>query len=115
MESIHRYLGESLFIIYIIVIIAILFIGRRDRPIPAALTGVAHGLLGIQVILGIILISEDADRITIIHPILGLLAILSLGLIPVFRKRLGSRVGTIATLSVVSVLSLAAMVVAMVA
>ena len=115
MESIHRYLGESLFIIYIFVIIAMLFIGRRDRPVPPALTGIAHGLLGIQVILGIILISEDSDRITIIHPILGLLAIMSLGLTPVLRKRLGKRVGTIATLSVVAVLSLAAMTVAMAA
>lgn len=115
MESFHRYLGESLFVIYLFVMLAVLFIGRRDRPIPAALMGVAHALLAVQVILGIILISEDADRITLIHPILGLLAILALALSPMLRGRLGARTGLLATLGVVTVLVLAAMVTAMTA
>lgn len=115
MESFHRYLGESLFVIYLFVMLVVLFVGRRDRPVPAALMGVAHALLALQVILGIILISEDADRITIIHPILGLLAILALALLPVLRSRLGQRNGLIGSLGVVTVLVLAAMVTAMTA
>lgn len=115
MESFHRYLGEGLFVIYLFVIIVVLFVGRRNRPVPTALLAVAHGLLALQVVLGIILISEDADRITIIHPILGLLAILTLGLTPVLRGRLGQRSGMLATLGVVAVLILAAMTTAMAA
>ncbi len=115
MESFHKYLGESLFVIYVFVMLVVLFVGRRGRPVPSALLGIAHALLAVQVVLGVILISEDADRITIIHPILGLLAIAALGLTPWLRGRLGQRSGMLATLGIVTVLVLAAMTTAMTA
>lgn len=114
MENFHRFLGEGLFVIYLFVLVVVLFVGRRDRPVPVALLAVAHALLALQVVLGIILISEDSGRVTIIHPILGLLAIISLGLSPLLRRRLGARSGMLATLGIVTVLILAAMTTAMI-
>lgn len=113
MESFHKYLGESLFVIYLFVTIAVLFIGRRGRPVPGALIGIAHLLLAVQVVLGIILISEDSDRINIIHPILGLITIAALALMPMLRRRFGGRQGQIASLGLVTVLVLVTMIVGM--
>lgn len=112
MDVFHARLGEGLFLIYFIVMAVVFFLGRRGRTAPSWLVGLAHGLLALQVALGVILLLEDPDRITWVHPLLGLAAMLSLGLAPVFRRRFGPRDGLIATLGVVGVLALAAMLVA---
>ena len=113
MASFHQYLGEGLFVIYLFVIIVVLFAGRRGRPVPAALLGVAHLLLAVQVIMGVLLISEDSGRVSIIHPILGLLTVAVLGSTPILRKRLGSRQGQLASLGIITFLILAAVTTAM--
>jgi energy-converting hydrogenase Eha subunit A len=113
MVEFHRYLGEGLFLIYLIVIGIVLYMGRRNRKVPGAVIGTAHGLLAIQVAVGLILFAEEPGRIVWYHPVIGLLAMLSLGLTPVLRKRFGPQGGMAAGLGVVAALALVAMLVAM--
>lgn len=113
METLHARLGEGLFLIYFIVLAVVFFLGRRGGTAPSWLVGIAHGLLALQVALGVVIFLEDPGRITWVHPLLGISAMLALGLAPVFRQRLGPLMGRVATLSVVAVLALAAMLVAM--
>lgn len=112
MESLHQGIGEGLFLVYVVVIAVVLVMGRRGRTAPPWLLGVAHGLLGLQVAVGALLFLEDPDRIPWYHPLLGLLALLSLGLAPVLRERLGRPTGLVAALGVTAVLALAAMITA---
>lgn len=109
----HARLGEGLFLIYFIIMGIIFFLGRRGSTALSWLVGIAHGLLAIQVALGVILLLEDPDRVNWVHPLLGIAAMLALGLTPVFRKRFGQGDGLVATLGIVGVLALAAMLVAM--
>lgn len=111
MFEIHRGIGEGLFLVYVIVMAVVFILGRRGRTAPPALIGIAHGLLAIQVAIGVILLAEEPDRVVWYHPVLGLAAILALGLTPVFRKRLGATRGLITGLGVVALLTLAAMLV----
>jgi energy-converting hydrogenase Eha subunit A len=109
MFELHRGLGEGLFLIYFIVIGIVWFMSRSNREVPGWLMGISHGLLALQVAVGVILLMEDPDRVVWYHPAIGLAAILALGLTPVFKKRLGATQGTLATLAVVGILALLAM------
>ena len=111
--EIHRYIGEGLFIAYIVVMAIVFFMGRKGRKAPPAAIGIAHGLLALQVAIGVILFLEEPDRVVWYHPVLGLAAIVALGLTPVFRKNLGATRGLMAGLAVVAFLTLAAMLVVM--
>lgn len=114
MENFHRYLGESLFVIYIVVMVITLVLGRRGREVPPWLTGVAHGLLGIQVAVGLILIMSDGLRgVSWLHPVVGILAMASLGLAPVFRARLRPGLDKAALFGLVAILALTAQLIAM--
>jgi hypothetical protein len=105
--EIHRGIGEGLFLIYLIIIGVIYFMGRGGRETPAWLTGISHGLLALQVALGVILLSEG-HSVVWYHPVLGIAALLAIGLTPVLRQRLGRTTGTIAVLGIIAVLTLAA-------
>lgn len=109
--EIHRYIGEGLFIIYVIVMAIVFFMGRKGRKAPPAAMGIAHGLLAIQVALGMIMFLEDPGRVVWYHVVLGLAAILALGLTPMLRKNLGATRGMMAGLGIVAFLALAAMLV----
>ena len=111
MYDIHARLGEGLFLIYFIVIGVIFFMSRSNRAAPSWLIGLSHGLLALQVALGLILLMEEPDRVVWYHPAIGLAAILALGLTPVFKRRLGDAQGTLATMGIVAVLALLAMLV----
>jgi hypothetical protein len=106
----HEGLGRILFAIYLIVLVAVVVLDRRGRPVPGWLFGIAHGLLALQVAMGVILLSGDRTA-PWYHVALGLLALLSLGLTPVLRQRLGRINGAVVTLAIVAALSLAAMLV----
>src|SRR4051812_24017454 len=91
MFNAHQGLGEILFAIYLVVLVIVYVMGRQGRVVPSWLTGIAHGLLGLQVLMGIILIAQSKYRNDVpwYHPLLGILAALSLGLTPVMRQRFG--------------------------
>lgn len=118
MDAFHGRLGEGLFVIYLIIMGLVWFLGRGGRPTPGWLLGIAHGLLGLQVALGLILVMEEPDRIGSdgavpwYHPVLGIAALLAIGLTPVFKRRFGDRMGVVAGLGAVGLLALLAFVAA---
>lgn len=113
MENFHRYLGEGLFVIYVVVMVVVLVMGRRGKTVPPWLTGVAHGLLAIQVAIGaILLMSGGLSGVHWLHPVVGLMAILALGLAPVFKSSLRPGLDKAAVFGVVAVLALAAQLIA---
>lgn len=109
MFDFHRGLGEILFVIYAIVIAVVLLLDRRGKAAPSWLIGGAHGLLALQVAVGVILITDDSYDAPWYHPVLGILALLSLGLASYFRKRLAGVYATVAPLAVAGVLALITM------
>lgn len=107
MENFHRYLGEGLFIIYLIVMIVALVLGRRNATVPPWLTGAAHALLAVQVAVGLILLADGGLRgEPWYHPVLGIITLLSLGLMPVFRTRFGPTRAPVFLFGLVAVLAL---------
>jgi hypothetical protein len=114
MAEFHGRLGEGLFVIFLIVMGIAWYLGRSGRTVPGALPGIAHGLLGLQVALGLLLVMEDPDRIGSdgavpwYHPVLGISAMLAIGLTPVLKRRLGDRMGLVVTLGTIALLALAA-------
>lgn len=107
MYDIHARLGEGLFAIYLVAIAVIYFMGRRGQDVPAWLTGISHGLLALQVGLGVVLLL-DGRRAGWDHPFIGIAALLAVGTTAPLRARLGKRNGTIASFAIVAVLAFAA-------
>lgn len=107
MFDIHRGIGEGLFLIYLIVMAVIFFMGRSGREAPSWLSAISHGLLALQVALGVILLAEGRSVVWY-HPVLGIAAMLSIGLTPFLRRRLGRTTGTLAILGIIAILTLAA-------
>ena len=113
MENFHRYLGEGLFIVYVVAMLVAFVMARRGRDVPPWLTGAAHALLALQVAIGVILVLSGGLRgVHWLHPIVGLLAIAALGLAPVFKARLGKGLDKVAVFGVVAALALLAQVIA---
>jgi hypothetical protein len=108
MFEIHRAIGEGLFLLYLIVFVVILALGRRGGTPPSWLVGLSHGILALQVAIGVILLAEDPDRVVWYHPVLGILALLALGLTPVIRQRLRGAMGVAGVFAIVALLTLAA-------
>lgn len=113
MYDIHKGIGEGLFVLYVIVLIVIYVLGRRGQKPPSWLIGASHGILAVQVALGVILLAAGhGDAVPWYHPVLGLAALLALGLAPVLRRRLGTTNGLVALFAIVAVLTLLARVAA---
>src|SRR5438105_14634142 len=55
MFNAHQGLGEILFAIYLVVLVVVLIMGRQGRTAPSWLIGIAHTLLTLQIVLGVIL------------------------------------------------------------
>jgi uncharacterized membrane protein SirB2 len=61
---------------------------RRGRDVPAWLAGLSHGLLAIQVALGLILLLSGGLRgVHWLHPVVGIAAFLAVGFVPAMMKR----------------------------
>jgi hypothetical protein len=111
--DIHKGIGEGLFVVYLLVMLVIFLLGRSGKPVPSWLVGVSHGLLTIQVALGVILLAEGhGDAAPWYHPVLGIAAFLAIGLAAPLRKRLGATNGLLALLAILVVLTAAARVAA---
>jgi len=105
--DIHRGIGEGLFIIYLVIMAVIFFMGRGGKEVPSWLSAISHGLLALQVALGVILLAEG-HSVVWYHPVLGIAAMLAIGLTPQLRARLGRTMGTVATLGIIAILTLLA-------
>jgi len=105
MFDLHRGIGEGLFLVYVIVIVVILLMSRRGRSAPMWLVGIAHGLLALQVAVGMILLADGDYSAPWYHWVLGLSAIVALGLTPVFKERLAGVYGVVVPLALVALLT----------
>ena len=107
MENIHRYLGEGLFVIYLILMIVAYILARRNQLTPSWLVGTAHGLLALQVALGVILLAANGlDVVPWYHPVLGILTLLALGLTRPLHSRLRPGYDVAAMMGIVAVMAL---------
>jgi len=107
----HGMLGESLALLYLLVA-AGSYLRRRQDGLPIWLTGIAHTLLAVQVIIGVTLFVRAPDLITWWHPVTGLLALAALGLTVPLRPRLGRASATAVTALAVAALILIAVLIA---
>jgi heme A synthase len=107
-DAIHRGLGEGLFVVYLLAMIVAFIYSRRADRIPPWLLGIAHGLLGLQVLLGLfLLITDGLAGVPWYHPVLGLITLAALGLTPLLRQRLLPGVDTAVLFALIAVLALA--------
>ncbi|MGA7669072.1 MAG: hypothetical protein WBW04_01535 [Nitrolancea sp.] len=111
MADAHGGLGELLVALYLVIAILSFVLARRNG-LPAWLTGTAHALLGVQIIMGIILYIRHPHIMPVSHVIVALLTLPALGLMPVFRRRFGRPQGIGITASIVTVLAAIAVVIA---
>ncbi|MEZ4523605.1 MAG: hypothetical protein R3A46_18460 [Thermomicrobiales bacterium] len=106
--SVHRGIGEGLFVIYLLAMVVAIIYSRRSEVVPTWLTGVAHGLLGLQVVLGLLLLAIDGlAGVPWYHPVLGLITLASLGLLPLFQSRFLPGVDRAVLFGLIAVLALA--------
>jgi heme A synthase len=107
MDGIHRGLGEGMFVIYLLAMIVAFIYSRRTEGPPSWLFGIAHGLLTLQVVLGLFLwLTDGLSGVPWYHPVLGLLTLAALGLTPVFRTRFLPGLDTVVLFALVAVLAI---------
>jgi heme A synthase len=107
LSSLHRGIGEGLFVIYLLAMTVAFIYSRRESKPPAWLYGSAHGLLTLQVVLGLIIITFDGlGGVPWYHPVLGLITLAALGLAPVFQTRFLPGVDTAVLFALIAVLAL---------
>lgn len=107
MITVHAMLGESLVIVYLLVAIFAAVLANRGG-LPAWVSGIAHGLLTLQVLLGVVLFFRNSDAAPWHHFVFGLLTIPALGLIFPLRKRIGATRGMVIGAVIVALLLTAA-------
>jgi hypothetical protein len=88
MLTAHGTLGEFLVIVYLAVAIFAVILANRGG-LPTWVSGIAHGLLTIQVLLGVVLLIRNPTAAPWHHIVFGLMVIPALGLMFPLRKRLG--------------------------
>lgn len=111
MSAFHGMLGESLALVYLVIAVAS-YLRRRQGGLPMWLVGIAHAVLAVQVLVGVTLYVRAPEVISVWHPVVGILALASLGLSVPLRRRLGRANATAVTALVVAVLVLVAVVIA---
>lgn len=88
MADAHGGLGELLVVLYLVIAILSFVLAKRNG-LPAWVTGTAHALLAVQIIMGIVLYIRNPDIMPISHVIAALLTIPAVGLMAPLRKRIG--------------------------
>jgi hypothetical protein len=109
MLTVHGSLGEFLVLVYIGIAIFAAVLANRGG-LPSWVTGIAHGLLSIQVLLGIILLIRNPSAAPWHHILFGLLTIPALGLMFPLKKRLGATRGVVIGAIVVAVVTALAVI-----
>jgi hypothetical protein len=107
MLTIHGSLGEVLVLIYIAIAILAAVMANRGG-LPSWVTGIGHGLLTVQVLIGILLLIRNPSAVPWHHIVFGLLTIPALGLMFPLKKRLGATRGIVIGAIIIAVLITAA-------
>jgi hypothetical protein len=102
MLTAHGSLGEFLVLVYIAMAIFAAVLANRGG-IPAWATGIAHGLLTVQLLLGVILLIRNPSAAPWTHIVFGLMAIPAIGLMFPLKKRLGPVRGVVIGAIIVAV------------
>jgi uncharacterized membrane protein YtjA (UPF0391 family) len=103
MLTAHGTLGESLVLVYIVIAVLAAILANRGG-VPTWATGIAHAMLTLQLILGIILLVRNPSAAPWHHIVFGLLTIPALGLMFPLKKRLGATRGTVIGAIIVAVM-----------
>ncbi len=111
MAQAHGGLGELLVVLYLAIAILSFVLAKR-KGLPSWVTGTAHGLLAIQIIMGIVLFVQHPHIMPVSHVIAALLTIPVLGLMAPLRRRLGRPQAVGVTASIITVLAAIAVVIA---
>jgi heme A synthase len=107
MENIHRFIGEGLFVLYFLVMIVAFIMARRNQATPSWLIGIAHGVLALQVALGVILLASGGlSGVPWYHPVLGIITLLALGISRPLHARLQPGYDVAAMMGIVGILAL---------
>lgn len=112
MAAAHGGLGELLVVVYLGIAIASWILARR-QGLPAWLTGTAHALLGVQIIMGVILFVRYPNIMPWTHVLFGLLTIPAIVLVVPLRKRLGRNPAVAISSAAVGLCALVAVIIAM--
>ncbi|MBX5444160.1 hypothetical protein [Sphaerobacter sp.] len=112
MNQAHGGLGELLVIVYLGIAIASWILARR-QGLPPWLTGTAHALLGVQIIMGIILYVQHPNIMPWTHVLFGLLTIPALLLVIPLRQRIGRNAAIAVSSAAAGLCALVAVIIAM--
>jgi hypothetical protein len=89
----HGTLGVVLAVLYLAIAVAAFLLADRRQDqrfvLPPWLTGTAHALLGIQILMGIILYAQHPHSMPGSHPIAGIGTVLALALMVPLNRRYG--------------------------
>ncbi|ACZ37758.1 hypothetical protein [Sphaerobacter thermophilus] len=112
MNQAHGGLGELLVIVYLGIAIASWILARR-QGLPPWLTGTAHALLGVQIIMGIILFVRNPNLVPWTHVLFGLLTIPAIMLVVPLRQRIGRNPAIAVSSAAAGLCALVAVIIAM--
>lgn len=111
MAEAHGTLGEVLVALYLVIAVLSFVVARRDG-LPAWVTGTAHGLLAVQIIMGVILLVQHPHAMPVSHVIVALLTLPAIGLMAPLRRRMGRARAVGTSAAVVAILAAIAVAIA---
>jgi len=111
MANAHGGLGELIVVLYFVIAILSFALAKRNG-LPSWVTGTAHALLAVQIIMGIILYIQHPHVMPVSHVIAALLTIPAIGLMVPLRKRIGKPQAVAVSALVVAILATIAVIIA---
>ncbi|HEU5425077.1 MAG TPA: hypothetical protein VFU72_16160 [Nitrolancea sp.] len=119
MSDAHGTLGVVLALLYLGIAVAAYLLASRApesaplrATLPPWLTGTAHALLGVQVLMGIILFARHPHIMPVSHAVAGILTVVALGLMVPLGRRYGRARGLAYSALLVAILCGVAIVIA---
>ncbi|HEX3723948.1 MAG TPA: hypothetical protein VHV31_14250 [Nitrolancea sp.] len=111
MAQAHGGLGELIVLLYLVIAILSFVLAKRNG-LPAWVTGTAHALLAVQILMGIILFIRYPHAMPVSHVIAALLTIPAIGLMVPLRKRIGKPRAVGVSALTVTILAMIAVIIA---